>query len=731
MCFTSVYPYNGEGAATQVKWRKAAGIMRLRSLHLALLAFCALARAQFPADSAAPSVRAPVAVNHAKENLPVILDAWRERIDRNGGVHAWNRRNDGMRVFQEWVSLMASARGGTVEDRKRVGLALQRYVVGGDIKPLGYIGTSFPVPGYDQGDFDMSLLNCMSLLCLFEEDRLLLTDATLVHLLKDVVRTWGQTPKAYFDVAFVSVPETENHLFMGESTRFLSNQLIFENRRGLPALAALRDSLEGAGVVLDNGQGSLKRLLLQVMQQALRKGFFEFNAQIYQRFTLHALDNLYTFSHDPAVSEGAACLLDYLASVFAFQSYEAVRYGPYRRSSEVYDDSSLIGNDAVCSFFALQSGAFGASAGAPGGIWRTRTAHAHMALFSAVLGYRVPAPILAYMQQRPAEYRAEIRSAYAGRGLRRRPTESYSGGPDWLLTAGGRYESYAGPNFPTLRFWFSDAPWVYDVITRPGSLLLSPARERPQEVKDILHFRGTQWRANNMAIHRKFLYGYTPVDEYNSRAWPQHVPAGWRWDGKTYPTRDFDFRFFDRSDRGVYVVLSRVRPAKTWLRWGYQKYLRGGIEVVDTAQIASLEALRDSTLAHNAPKAHWLIGPRRYTYVDIDGTRLVLNARYDGTREGILHVHEAPDSSAKSIPRVTLPFAPPAAEGDGPAQAGFTAFFRHAPNPLLQVELFRPWRGKVAVADGEGGMWLYHPATGGYCLADFREWWNPRRIVKE
>ena len=92
---------------------------------------------------------------------------------------------------------------------------------------------------------------------------------------------------------------------------------------------------------------------------------------------------------------------------------------------------------------------------------------------------------------------------------------------------------------------------------------------------------------------------------------------------------------------------------------------------------------------------------------------------------------EAPDSSAKSIPRVTLPFAPPAAEGDGPAQAGFTAFFRHAPNPLLQVELFRPWRGKVAVADGEGGMWLYHPATGGYCLADFREWWNPRRIVKE
>jgi len=689
--------------------------MRLNHILIPILCLCGAAR-----------VRA-IAVNHADEFRPIVLEAWKGRIDRNGGVHAWNRHNDGMSVFQEWVALMTLAQGGHAGERERVGQALQRYVVGGNIGPLGSIGTSFPVPGYDQGDFDMSLLNCASLLCLFEGDRDLLTDKTLVHLIKRVARVWGQASKSHFEVGFVSVPETENHLFMTESTRFLINQIITRNQRGLPELTSLRDSLEREGIELENAQGPLQRLLLKAMQQAIRKGFFEFNAQIYQRFTLHALDNLYSFSRDPAISEGAACLLDFLASEFAFQSYDAVRYGPYRRSSEVYDDSSLIGNDAVCSFFGLQSGAFGAYAP---GLWRTRTPHAHMALFSAVLKYRVPAPILAYMQERPGEYRAEMRSAYAGGGLRSRPTESYSGGADWLLTAGGRYESYTGPNFPTLRFGLSDAPWVYDVITRPGSLLLDPARERPREVRDILHFRGMQWRANNMAIHRNFLYGYTPSDEYNSEAWPQHVPAEWKWDGATYTTRDFDFRFYDRSDLGVFVILSRLRPLHTWLRWGYQKCLRGGIEVVEASRARSLQALRDSTLARNSPSSHWPLGAHRFTYVDFAGAKLGLNARYDGTRDGIGRVQEAPEDSAdRSIPAVVLPFLLQSPVENSTAAAGF--LFRHPSNPLFQVEIFRPWRGKVALADGEGGMWLYHPGTGGYCLADFREWWNPRRVVKE
>ncbi|HKP96093.1 MAG TPA: hypothetical protein VJ385_10080 [Fibrobacteria bacterium] len=717
--------------------------------RLALIA--SLATAAFSPAASAPApwadsgkdpgtfAGAPVPANRAEANLPIILEAWKRRVDQNRGVHAWNRRHDGMRVWQEWIALLTLARAAPPEVRRQAGLALQKYVVGGNIGPLGFIGTSLPVPGYDQGDFDMSLLGCSSLLGLFRDDRLLLTDATLVHLIKNVMRTWGQTPKAYFDVVFVSVPETENHLFMTESSRYLTNQLIRENTRQLPELAALRDSLVRSGVVIDNGQGMLKRLLLKVMQQTMRKGFFEFNAQIYQRFTIHALDNLYSFAGDRAVADGAGCLLDYLSTVFAFQSFDAVRYGPFRRSSEVYDDSSLIGNDAACSFFGLQSGAFAWEADARRGLWHSHVTHASMALFSAVLAYRVPDPILRFMQARPGEYRAEIRSAYAGNGSRERPTEVYSGTGNYLLTAGGRYETYAGPNFPTYRYWFSDAPWVYDVITRSGSLIVDPGKDRPGELKDILHFRGPQWRANNLAIHRNFLYGYAPVDAYNSQEWPQNVPGGWPWDGKTWTTRDFEFRFLDRSDAGVYIVLSRLRPSRTYLKWGYQKYLRGGIEAVDTGRVRSLDSLRARILANNSPKAHWPLGPHRFTYVDFSGTAIHLNARYDGQRDGIMRVEEPGTGKGEKrgdgteTPALSLPFSHPWMEGPpsgggNQALAGFLGRPEREP-PLFQVEIFSPWKGKVALADGQGNMYVFNPATGGYCISNFREWWNPIRKI--
>jgi hypothetical protein len=712
--------------------------MRLRRLWILLLLLAAPGCAD---EGAVPARVAPAAAfgNQADANLPLVLEAWKHRVDRNRGVHPWTRKHDGMRVWQEWIALLTLARDASPEARRQAGLALERYVVGGDIKPLGFIGTSLPVPGYDQGDFDMTILGCSSLMGLFRDDRVLLTDATLIHLIKNVSRTWGQTPKAYFDVVFVSVPETENHLFMSESSRYLTNQLIWENGRGLPQIAALRDSLVRADVVIDNDRGMLKRLLLKVMQQAMRKGFFEFNAQIYQRFTIHALDNLYTFARDPAVADGAGCLLDYLATVFAFQSYDAVRYGPFRRSSEVYDDSSLIGNDAACSFFGIQSGAYAWEAQTKKGYWHSHTAHASMALFSAVLGYRVPEPILAYMRDRPAEYRAEIRSAYAGNGSRKRPTEVYYGSRNFLLTAGGRYETYSGPNFPTHRYWFSDAPWVYDVITRSGSLLLDPRRERPRETADILHFQGAQWRANNMAMHGRFLYGYTPVDEFNGVGWPQHVPRSWPSDGKVSVTRDFDFRFLDRSDVGVYIVLGRLRPSETYLKWGYQKFLRGTIEVVDASRVASLDELRARTLEANSPKARWPLGPHRYTYVDFSGTRIQLDSRYDGVREGIIRVEEpAPAPDSLQPPAVVLPFpypwiSEPDAEKNRPILAGFLDGVRiggaKAGNPLLQVDAVHPWKGRIALADGQGNMYVLNPATGGYCLVNFREWWNPRRKI--
>ncbi|MFC1586625.1 hypothetical protein ACFL5V_13845, partial [Fibrobacterota bacterium] len=163
-------------------------------------------------------VRADEPKNYAQEFRAPLLQIWKTRVDKNQGVHEWNNRNDGLRVFQEWISLLELERGSSRQRKRRLGKMLEHYVVKQNMEALGEVGTSVPLPGNKAADFDMSLLGCISLLGLFQDDTLLLTNRAYVHLIKNVVRCWGQEPKYFFEVLMLSFQETENHVFMIEST---------------------------------------------------------------------------------------------------------------------------------------------------------------------------------------------------------------------------------------------------------------------------------------------------------------------------------------------------------------------------------------------------------------------------------------------------------------------------------------------------------------------------------
>jgi len=298
--------------------------------------------------------------NLNKINLfrPLILNVWKDRILKNGGVHEWTSEHDGLRVFQEWVTLLELNRYASPARKKKVGADLEYYTVHGNMRSLSRIGTSLPLPGSPKADFDMSLLGCISLLGLFQHDTVLLTNRTYIHLLQNVTHLWGQQSKNYFDVLMLSFQETENHVFMIETTRYLTNQFIWENTRGLPQINELKDSLLTSHLVLDNKKGQLYSLLLKQMHQILKSGYFEFNAVVYQRFTVHALNNLYSFSSDSTIIRAAASVLDYTSTKFIFQSYRSIRLGPYRRHAEKYRNERMFLDDAVISFFGIQSGIF-------------------------------------------------------------------------------------------------------------------------------------------------------------------------------------------------------------------------------------------------------------------------------------------------------------------------------------------------------------------------------------
>src|SRR5689334_18312487 len=94
----------------------------------------------------------------------------------------------------------------------------------------------------------------------------------------------------------IDTPETENHLLMIESSRYLFNQLRFDRTQDRQ---------------FDNRGNGLMTWLLGYMQRIPQHDFLEFNSSPYARLSLHALLNLHEFARDAEIRTAAQILLDY------------------------------------------------------------------------------------------------------------------------------------------------------------------------------------------------------------------------------------------------------------------------------------------------------------------------------------------------------------------------------------------------------------------------------------
>jgi len=108
-------------------------------------------------------------------------------------------------------------------------------------------------------------------------------------------------------------------------------------------------------------------------------------------------------------------------------------------------------------------------------------------IIAALLPYRPPSATLAWAYAKPREYFVRI-----GHGRNGSP-ELHSGGPGWLLSAGGVYRGEAE-----------------QVVARPSVLLLS---DGARDIENCIHVPGagpaTTW--NNTGVHVRFVCGNAPV----------------------------------------------------------------------------------------------------------------------------------------------------------------------------------------------------------------------------
>lgn len=237
-----------------------------------------------------------------------------------------------------------------------------------------------------------------------------------------------------YSILGFDIPETENHLLMIESSRYLFNQLIHDTR---------------AEDRYDNNKNGLSGWLLRFLQQSAMHDFMEFSARPYARLTLHVLLNLYEFARDAPLRTVAQILLDYTMVKCALSSNRQRRVTPYRRHQEQINHQNNPRNDLLSSsgdqvshFLLSYTGATDPQ-GAP---TRFPSDAAFCGVIAATSSYRPPpaAYILALQPDIPPSLHM------FNHGLRPRLTdrcsenaegglEIYFKSPSFLISAGGNF----------------------------------------------------------------------------------------------------------------------------------------------------------------------------------------------------------------------------------------------------------------------------------------------------
>ncbi len=156
--------------------------------------------------------------------------------------------------------------------------------------------------------------------------------ASVVPGLQWIIPIIGTVAVTTIVASGIRIQESENHLFMINSSRFLANKIMVETLSDEDQREEWQDDLDDT-----------KEWLLDRMKTVAEDDFLEYNARPYQRYTLPAILNLHDFSGDRELRDASRILLDFATAKFAAGSSQGRRYPPFRRLMEVIPGDVLAG----------------------------------------------------------------------------------------------------------------------------------------------------------------------------------------------------------------------------------------------------------------------------------------------------------------------------------------------------------------------------------------------------
>ena len=397
-------------------------------------------------------------------------------------------------------------------------------------KPRGKSGSTWLL--HPEGDYDFILTILTAILFLFGEKPELLYPETTQHLFSTLLIEEGGEYRIKVPRSLGLVNDTENHYLMTEGSRYLKNRWLQFHGNSNPKF--------------NNIQNGLEKWLLGYLKELQEAGLYEFNSVPYQRFTLTALMNLEAFASD-TVRQTARTVLDRLNWKYAIGSLKFRRYPPFRRQLRNAGITSLNGDyhtalmkvwmsrteesaslNSVCPAMSFPHAFSGNLQSKINGFLHRRhslrslkdcdrreclwyrndrkkmifgqtlnnvtQSGINRALWGCLLSYQLPDQIVDWIKNKPSQYFIKM-----GHGVKASP-EIYSGGPGYLLSAGGVHRG-----------------WRSLIVARPITLLVD---DEAQNLDEVIHLAGpgenfTKW--NNTGVYKNFACAAGPV----------HVPKTW------------------------------------------------------------------------------------------------------------------------------------------------------------------------------------------------------------
>lgn len=254
--------------------------------------------------------------------------------------------------------------------------------------------------------------------------------------------------------------ETENHILMGETSRYLKNQWLREHG--------------DTAKLFDNSRNGLDEWWMGCLAQKFEKGFYEFNANPYSGYALTALLTFHSFCHNPILKDKCSQVLDKLFINYAYGNMQQRSFPAFRRRLE-REKIKAFKEDPASSIMKtlMQKESLFAGNG-------KIEDHLHHALLTHLSDYRLPGTALPLLK-------GEKESFFMKIGHQRNSSpEIYSGNSDYLLSAGGAQRGE-----------------VSQIVARPVALFLN---DEAALLQDCFYLKGkgkmNQW--NNTGVFKGF-----------------------------------------------------------------------------------------------------------------------------------------------------------------------------------------------------------------------------------